>query len=45
MKKFIPIQAAHVARAIISISENEYKIRFFESDKLLEISNKLKNAN
>ena len=38
MKKFKPIQAINVAKAIINISENDYKIKFFESDKLLEIS-------
>ena len=38
MKKFKPIQAANVAKAIINIAEKYYKIEFFESDKLLEVS-------
>jgi len=38
LKKFKPINATDVAKAIINISKNHYEIKFFESDKLLEIS-------
>tara|TARA_B100001250_G_C19489126_1_gene652224 strand:+ start:74 stop:730 length:657 start_codon:yes stop_codon:yes gene_type:complete len=38
MKKYKPIQAVNVAKAITNIVENDYKTKFFESDKLLEIS-------
>ncbi|PPR40493.1 MAG: hypothetical protein CFH22_01506 [Alphaproteobacteria bacterium MarineAlpha5_Bin12] len=38
LKKFKPIKAKDVAKAIINITKNNYKIKFFESDKLLELS-------
>ena len=38
MKKFKPIQAVDVAKAIINISVNDYDTNFYESDKLLELS-------
>ena len=38
MKKYKPIKAINVAKAIINISKNNYQIKFFESDKLLELS-------
>ena len=40
MKKYKPIKAINVAKAIINISKNNYQIKFFESDKLLELSKK-----
>ena len=40
IKKFKPIKATDVAKAIINITKNNYKIKFFESDKLLELSKK-----
>ncbi len=40
IKKYKPIQAIDVAKAIINISENDYENNYFESDKLLEISQK-----
>ena len=40
MKKYKPIKAINVAKAIINISKNNYQIKFFESDKLLEVSMK-----
>ena len=38
LKKFKPINARDVAKAINNISKNNYEIKFFESDKLLEKS-------
>ena len=40
LKKYKPIKAFDVAKAIINISKNNYKINFFESDKLAELSQK-----
>jgi len=40
MKKYKPIKAIDVVKAMINITKNDYKINFFESDKLLELSKK-----
>ena len=40
MKKYKPIKAIDVVKAMINIIKNDYKINFFESDKLLELSKK-----
>ena len=40
IKKFKPINATDVAKAIINIAKNDYKIKIFESNKLLELSKK-----
>ena len=40
IKKFKPINATDVAKAIINITKNDYKIKIFESNKLLELSKK-----
>ena len=39
IKKYKPIKAENVARAMIKIAENDYQQTIFESDKLIEISN------
>ena len=40
IKIFKPINATDVAKAIINIAKNDYKIKIFESNKLLELSKK-----
>ena len=37
LKKYKPIQAEYVAKAMVEIAENNYENTIFESDKLKEI--------
>ena len=40
IKKFKPIRALDVAEAITNIAKSDYKAKYFDSDKLLELSKK-----
>ena len=39
LKKYKPIQAQYVAKAMVAIAENNYQKTIFESDQLEEIGN------